>query len=244
MLRAPPSPAYFPLSLERTTRESVFAVGGILLMSAVADQSRPEPAYPLDSGRSSRYAFDGSRTRYPVLCGRSASASALGRPMKSWPSPQPPAAPSVPHQSACTIVVTTANQHGNSEPVTSGSYGLDEAIVDAASGGSGIKLIPAAPLVGKSMLTLLGRQQGWNERDHQCNHYSSYPLVYIKDARWRKAKYWNFSPTGLAGRRSDTPSHQHSRSSGLRCYAPNVLRCHRRWFCFVGQHRFPLAGRT
>lgn len=39
---------------------------------------------------------------------------------------------------SCTIVVTTTNAHGNGETVTTGSVGVDEAILDAASGDTGV----------------------------------------------------------------------------------------------------------
>ena len=96
----------------------------------------------------------------------------------------------------CTIVVTTANQHGNSEPVTSGSYGLDEAIVDAASGGTGLAN-PGGGFGGEVDIDAIWQQQGGTSAIVNATTLV-YPLVYIKDARAGAAKYWNFSPTGLA----------------------------------------------
>lgn len=90
---------------------------------------------------------------------------------------------------SCTIVVTTTNQHGNGEPVTSGSLGLDEAIVDAASGGNGLAN-PSSDTVGGEVdvdagWTLMGGTSTLIRATTE-----TFPSVVIKDARTGATQYW------------------------------------------------------
>lgn len=95
---------------------------------------------------------------------------------------------------SCTIVVTTANQHGNGEPVTSGSIGLDEAIVDAASGGNGLPS-PGGIFGGEVDIDPAWQVQGGTSLIVRATTVV-YPQVVIKDTRQGGAVlYWPVQAT-------------------------------------------------
>jgi hypothetical protein len=93
---------------------------------------------------------------------------------------------------SCTIVVTTVNQHGNSEPVTSGSVGLDEAILDAASGGTG-NPSPNAQYGGVVAVDATWRAFGGTDTILNATSVI-FPNVSIEDDSKAAVIYWNVTP--------------------------------------------------
>lgn len=92
-------------------------------------------------------------------------------------------------QGSCTLVMTTTNAHGNGEAVGSGSYGLDEAILDAASGGSGV-------VNGSGGTVVI--EPGWGGTSAMVTGALVESQVSVVDYRTGTPRNWNATPTGLA----------------------------------------------
>ena len=83
----------------------------------------------------------------------------------------------------CTVTATFANLHGPQEPVTSGTYGLQEAI-NAAKGNGGVVMV----------------SQGWQILGGTTaiiTAAAAYSNVYVQDTRGQAQVYWSMQPTTL-----------------------------------------------
>jgi hypothetical protein len=120
---------------------------------------------------------------------------------------------------ACTIVVTTANNHGNSEPVTTGSNGIDEAVLDAASGGMG-NAVPNPTVYGGEVLV----DGSWVANGGTTTSITGDTLnffsVVIRDERGPTESWWTNQPKALTA--LATPATQAGTASAA-CTGANTV---------------------
>lgn len=91
----------------------------------------------------------------------------------------------------CTITVATTYTHGSGDPVYSGSYGLQEAINDAAGFVSGSSVVNAqggVVVIDKS----------WGGSNATITAATPFSTVSLLDIRSGQPRYWNMTPTGAA----------------------------------------------
>jgi hypothetical protein len=87
----------------------------------------------------------------------------------------------------CSVTLTTVNSHSTSSTLSSGTYGLDEAIIDAAAGGGGVVVIDPR-WQAQTGLTYTAASQLIAAKT------VVYPTVIIEDDRLGGTQFW--SPIG------------------------------------------------